>query len=488
MAGETNTPNMNLVVPGVGVTSGPQYATDLNSSLNLIDQHNHSPGFGVLINPSGLSISADLTFQNNNLTTARSIRFMPQSSPISGASDLGCLYESGVDLYYNDGVGNQVRITQSGGVAGSPGSIANLTSPASASYVAANSTFVWQSAANTPANMDNGFIILRNNAANSKGLTLTPPAAMGANYTITLPTLPSVQSFMTIDNSGTIGAPWTVDGSTIVIASGTTVQVPTGGITATQIANKTVTAAQIANSTVTGHGTGPSSIIADLTITAANIANNTITASQIVNNTITATQIANNTISATQIVNSTITATQIAGKTITASQLANSTVTGHGTGPASIIDDATITGANIASNTVSKSNIVSTNAASSSGVSQTVTSTSFVDLSGSSVTITGCSGTQAVHVSLSPGGFGAGTYAQCTFTNGSSANVYIILLRDGGTIAQWAWFTPGTPVPFTPPTGYIDTPGSGNHTYKFQAKVDAGSLVINGVLTQVVEL
>src|SRR4051812_17947618 len=117
----TTSPNMNLLIPTVGSEPGPEYAQDVNDSLTLIDQHDHTPGHGVQINPDGMDISSDLTFNNHNLTNARSIRFSPQGSPLALAADLGCIYESGVDLYYNDGNGNQVRLTQSGSVAGTSG-------------------------------------------------------------------------------------------------------------------------------------------------------------------------------------------------------------------------------------------------------------------------------------------------------------------------------------------------------------------------------
>lgn len=217
MSTTINSANMTLPVPVVGSDPGPQYATDINSCLTIIDGHDHSTGSGVPINPTGLNINSDLTFNNNDAYSLRSVRFQTQASPLALASDIGCLYESGVDLYYNDGLGNQIRITQSGGITGTPGSISNLTPPATANYVAGNQTFVWQSAVNTPANLDAGFIILRNNSAGSKGLTLQPPAAMASDYTITLPALPSTQSFVTLDASGAMSAPWTVDGTSIVI-------------------------------------------------------------------------------------------------------------------------------------------------------------------------------------------------------------------------------------------------------------------------------
>lgn len=197
--------NMNLVIPGVGTEPGPTYASDVNASLTLIDGHNHSSGSGVQITPAGININADLTIGSNNLISARSLRFAPQGSAISGPSDLGCLYEVTNDLFYNDGLGNQIRLTQGGSIAGTSGSIANLVSPASASYVSISSTFVWQSAANTPANMDAASYVLRNLVANSKGLTLSPPAAMAADYSIVLPSLPGSTQAVNIDSSGNMG-------------------------------------------------------------------------------------------------------------------------------------------------------------------------------------------------------------------------------------------------------------------------------------------
>ncbi len=219
MADVINSASMLLPIPIVGTEPGPQYATDINSCLTIIDGHNHTPGLGVQVPTAGLNINADLSFGAFNAYNLRSVRFSPQVSPLALSDDLGCLYESGVDLYFNDGLGNQIRITQSGGIAGTPGSIANLTPPASASYVSLSSTFVWQSAANTPANMDAASYIFRNLTANSKGLTLSPPAAMGADYSITLPALPSSQKFLSMDATGTMAASWAVDASTIVISS-----------------------------------------------------------------------------------------------------------------------------------------------------------------------------------------------------------------------------------------------------------------------------
>lgn len=203
MANFTVSANMGLSIPTVSVAPGPTWATLLDSCLTVIDAHTHNSGSGVQITSSGLNINADLTVGSNNLTSIRSSRFTAQASPLALTTDLGCVYVSGVDLYYNDISGNQVRITQSGAVAGTPGSIANLVSPASASWVSASSSFVWQSAANTSAYMDCSSIIMRNLTASSNALTLQAPT-LSSNYSITLPALPASDALMTIASTGII--------------------------------------------------------------------------------------------------------------------------------------------------------------------------------------------------------------------------------------------------------------------------------------------
>lgn len=200
------TPNMNLPSPQAGIDSGPAYAIDNASCFTLIDQHNHSAGQGVQIAPNGLNINSDLSFQNNNATNLRSSRYTPQPSVFTAPLDIGCVYVVGNELYYNDVSGShQIQLTSNGSVNSGAGSITGLPSgTASASYSAG--TFTWQAATATPANMDFGSAILRNNVVNSHGLTLEPPAAMGTDFSLVLPEVPSATSFVTLDNSGNFGA------------------------------------------------------------------------------------------------------------------------------------------------------------------------------------------------------------------------------------------------------------------------------------------
>jgi hypothetical protein len=164
-----------------------------------------------------MNISSDLTFNNNNSINVRSERFQVQSAVLSGAADLGCIYVNGADLYYRDVNGNNVQITSAGSVNATTSGISSGT--ATASFVAG--VLVVNAASNTPANIQAASILIGNNLLNSNYVTVSPPAALGASYGLTLPPLPASQKIMTLDASGVMSAPYVVDNSTIVISSNT---------------------------------------------------------------------------------------------------------------------------------------------------------------------------------------------------------------------------------------------------------------------------
>ncbi len=271
---------MLLPISTVGVDSGLSWEQNLNAALTLIDQHTHAPGSGALISPSSLDINSSFPLNNNDLVTVRSVRFQLQTPPLPATTpDLGCIYISSGNLYYNNTSGDQVPITNGASLAGASGTISGLPSgTASASFAAG--TFVFQSATNTGATIDGRNFILRNNTVSSKGLTLTPPSAMAADYNLILPALPASTSFLQLDASGNI-------------TSGPAISL---GITGSNIASATITTDKIAL----------------LTITGANMANGTVTNVQIGTETIIANNIANVTIPGGKLINGTITGTQIA--------------------------------------------------------------------------------------------------------------------------------------------------------------------------------
>lgn len=235
MSDTVPSPNMNLPVPIVSVDPGPTWAQDLNSCLGIIDQHDHSSGQGVQITPTGLNINTDLTIQGNNLTHINELVF----TPLSSSSDLGVVYVSGNELYYNDESGNVVQITNMGSVNAGAGSITGLPSgTASASYSSGTQTFIWQSATSTAANMDGGSFIFREVVANANGVTVSSPTSLAADYQMFWPAgLPgSGTSFMTVDSGGNMGD-----------AIGTTSAFVSTG----NIVDQNVTTAKIADQNVT---------------------------------------------------------------------------------------------------------------------------------------------------------------------------------------------------------------------------------------------
>lgn len=233
------TPNMSLPQSSVGITSGLGWEQNLNAALGIVDGHNHTAGNGVPIPPAGLNINSSLPFNNQQATNLQACVFTPQTSYVTQYG----LYTKGVDLYFNDGSGNVIQLTSGGDVNATSSGISSGT--ATASFV--SSVLVVNRATNTPANIKAGSILIGQNVASSNYLTLQPPSALSSGaYSLTLPAIPSVQSIMTLDTSGNISAPYTVDNSTIAISSNV-IQVPSGGITATQIASSTITGSQIAS-------------------------------------------------------------------------------------------------------------------------------------------------------------------------------------------------------------------------------------------------
>jgi len=232
----TISPNMNLPIPTVGSEPGPQYATDVNDSLTLIDQHTHLPGSGVYITPGAIDINSALTFNNNFATNLAGATFTQQTAtpaPQTVYVKLGTEATPLPDLFYFDGT-NTVQITAGGLVN------ATIASIPGESY--AGGTFTWRQGTGStlPANFDIGNVTLRPSMSvtGSTGyVTLTPSSSISTNqYNLALPLLPATNpAFLTLDTSGNM------------LSTVSTV----GGIVNSNIANATITGSKIASSTIT---------------------------------------------------------------------------------------------------------------------------------------------------------------------------------------------------------------------------------------------
>ena len=284
---------MNLLVPTVGSEQGPLYASDINNSLTLIDSHNHSPGQGVQITPSGININAALPFNNNPISGASYVNLSLSTGAPSAAQSLyvqnGSESTPLPDLWYFDGT-NDIQLTSAG--------IVNAVAGALPGESYAGGTFAWKQGAGstTPAIFDLGYLALRPIVAGTTLFTIVQVASgLGTSNVFTLPSvniqmptgLPPFNQFLALDASGNMTTPanGTMPAGQLAANSVTGGQIATAGsgngITATNINYYTIVGGvlgNIAGGTIQGNGTvGGFSNIAAGTISAYNITANSLT-------------------------------------------------------------------------------------------------------------------------------------------------------------------------------------------------------------------
>lgn len=202
MAYITQTPAMLLNVPTVGVAPGPEFASILNGDLSILDQHDHSPGYGVPVSQAGILLTGNLSYSGYSATNILSVILNSQAT---APATVGTIYENGNDLHYINGAGLDIQMTNASGIVGSPGSISGISGTASVNYI--SPTYFFYSATLTPANIAVASISLANVAASSPTITISPPNPLSASYALTLPSaLPASQAILEMSSTGVITA------------------------------------------------------------------------------------------------------------------------------------------------------------------------------------------------------------------------------------------------------------------------------------------
>ena len=220
------TTNMSLVIPSVLTDVGPTYATLIDAAFVTLDAHNHSSGSGVQITPSGLNISSDLTFNQNNATNLRTARLYNNSSITLGVNDKTCLYALNGELYYEDAAGNTVQVTLSGSLnVGTLTALAIKDSLFQLQYFGDTSRILKFSAANVPASTTNTFIFPAISGTSDTVASLTAVQTL-TNTTLTNGTVSGATATTLISGSGTLVLPTS---GTVTVPSGTATLVNTSG-------------------------------------------------------------------------------------------------------------------------------------------------------------------------------------------------------------------------------------------------------------------
>ena len=130
MAITSTTTYMGLILPTPGEQLGPTWATNLNTALTAIDSHDHTSGKGAGIGVAALTIDANLSFKDLSATAStpyaatnlKYSSFTKQLTPSTDVPSTGTDAVSSVlfsgtslgELYYNDGSGNQIQVTDAG--------------------------------------------------------------------------------------------------------------------------------------------------------------------------------------------------------------------------------------------------------------------------------------------------------------------------------------------------------------------------------------
>lgn len=230
---------MNLTLPDPTVTPGPTWATELNAAVTTVDSHDHTPGKGVKVPTDGININSDLSLNSHSAVSVKTTSYDNQPSTLA-ASVVSSTYVVGGDLYYNNGSGQPVQVTNGSSVLANPILPDNVTIKiisneyvAQPNQIALHKEHAWELNGNYGAltapllNLDSIFIApvdvvitsvwIYNGTAGSSGTTEfdLKVASSGGAFTSILSTTGQITS------SAASGV-WTDDGSVIAAQTGVT--------------------------------------------------------------------------------------------------------------------------------------------------------------------------------------------------------------------------------------------------------------------------
>lgn len=123
---------MNLDLPAVSATLGPEWASLLNAALQIIEEHDHSSDDGNPVTPAGILINAALNFVNNQIQNAKSLGLYAKL--VADLTHLGSLQRIGGDVYWINSAGASVRLTNGSVIATSGTGVLSPSVPASYPY------------------------------------------------------------------------------------------------------------------------------------------------------------------------------------------------------------------------------------------------------------------------------------------------------------------------------------------------------------------
>jgi hypothetical protein len=138
------TSNMSLNEPSVGVTTGPTWATETNANWELLDAHDHTSGKGVQLTPSALNINADMEFNQNSATELKNA-VLDNDIHASASGDTNySVYSYGANLYWRNGSGTAVQITNGASLNSTGGAITSPTTDSQVLFSSAGNSYTFK--------------------------------------------------------------------------------------------------------------------------------------------------------------------------------------------------------------------------------------------------------------------------------------------------------------------------------------------------------
>lgn len=114
-----STTYMLLDLPTPGADEGT-WDDELNAALTDVDAHDHTSAKGKPVPTAGLDINADLDFNSNALDAVSTVRLDDQADVLETSDDIRNVYVVDGDLYYNNGSGIPIQMTDGNNIATPP--------------------------------------------------------------------------------------------------------------------------------------------------------------------------------------------------------------------------------------------------------------------------------------------------------------------------------------------------------------------------------
>tara|TARA_Y100000593_G_scaffold14361_1_gene27171 strand:- start:4532 stop:5749 length:1218 start_codon:yes stop_codon:yes gene_type:complete len=143
--------------------------------------------------PSEITVNQDFTFAGYKAKDLGGVRFSSQSSASTGSSNTNLLEVVSEDLYFVDGSGNSIRVTNGGALditttGGIGGNYTTTTAEVTYSSADTEYTFSDHNTPARPAGIQCGIIRVREEAASTNAVSIQSPGSLSSAYAITLPT------------------------------------------------------------------------------------------------------------------------------------------------------------------------------------------------------------------------------------------------------------------------------------------------------------